>query len=66
MLCKVRFKDRRPTRPLAIIHRRSEQPSLAASKFLELLTLAEESPKRKPAEDPALADLANRGVGEGL
>jgi DNA-binding transcriptional LysR family regulator len=66
MLCAIRFKDRQPTRPLAIIHRRSEQPGLAASKFLELLTLADRSPGLKPTEDPALADLANRGIGEGL
>jgi DNA-binding transcriptional LysR family regulator len=66
MLCAVRFKDRRPTRPLAIIHRRSEQPGLAASRFLELLRQAEGAPASKPADDPALADAANRGIGEGL
>jgi DNA-binding transcriptional LysR family regulator len=63
----VRFKDRRPTRPLAIIHRRSEQLGLAASRFLELLTLAEEAPSLKPPEAPAFAsDAAKHGVGEGL
>jgi DNA-binding transcriptional LysR family regulator len=67
MLSSVRFTDRRPTRPLAIIHRRSEQLGLAASRFLELLTLAEDSPASKPVEDPAFAsDAANRCVGEGL
>lgn len=45
----VRFRDRRPTRPLAIIHRRSEQLGLAAARFLELLT-ADEAPSPKPAE----------------
>jgi DNA-binding transcriptional LysR family regulator len=63
----VRFKDRRPTRPLAIIHRRSERLGLAASRFLELLTLAEGAPASKPPEAPAFAsDAANRGEGEGL
>jgi DNA-binding transcriptional LysR family regulator len=63
----VRFKDRRPTRPLAIIHRRSEQLGLAASRFLELLTLVEGSPASKPFEDPAFAsDASKRSIGEGL
>jgi DNA-binding transcriptional LysR family regulator len=63
----VRFKDRRPTRPLAIIHRRSEQLGLAASRFLELLTLAEGSPGSRPPEGPAFAsDAPRRGAGEGL
>jgi DNA-binding transcriptional LysR family regulator len=66
MICSVRFKDRRPTRPLAIIHRRSEQLGLAASRFLELLTLAEATVTSKPSESKALADAANRGIGEGL
>ena len=62
----VRFKDRRPTRPLAIIHRRSEQLGLAASRFLELLTLAEGSPAPGPPGDPAYAsDASKRGIGEG-
>jgi len=50
----VRFQDRRPTRPLAIIHRRSEQLGLAASRFLELLTLAEG------------ASVSKRSVGEAI
>ncbi len=63
----VRFKDRRPTRPLAIIHRRSEQLGLAASRFLELLTVADDSPVSKPAEGPAFAsDAPKQGVGEGI
>jgi DNA-binding transcriptional LysR family regulator len=66
MICAVRFKDRRPTRPLAIIHRRSEQLGLAASRFLELLTLTDEPPASKPTEEKALADAANRGIDEGL
>jgi DNA-binding transcriptional LysR family regulator len=66
MLCAVRFKDRRPTRPLAIIHRRAEQPGLAASRFLDLLTLNDGSAASKPVEDKALADAANRGTVEGL
>jgi DNA-binding transcriptional LysR family regulator len=37
----VRFRAPRPTRPLAIIHRRSEPLGLAASRFLALLTAAE-------------------------
>lgn len=65
-LCCVRFKDRRPTRPLAIIHRRSEQLGLAASRFLELLTLADGSTELgpKPSEGPAFASDAasKRGV----
>jgi hypothetical protein len=35
---------RRLTRPLAIIHRRSHQLGLTASRFLELLTCEAESP----------------------
>ncbi len=66
MLCAVRFKDRRPTRPLAIIHRRAEQPGLAALRFLELLTLDVATPESKPPEDPALADAANHAIGDGL
>ena len=63
----VRFKDRRPTRPLAIIHRRSEPLGLAASRFLELLTLAEGPAGSKPSDAPALAsDASKRGVGEGI
>jgi DNA-binding transcriptional LysR family regulator len=66
-ICCVRFKDRRPTRPLAIIHRRSEQLGLAASRFLELLTLAEGAPASKPPEAPAFAsDGSKRVVGEGI
>jgi DNA-binding transcriptional LysR family regulator len=66
-LCGVRFKDRRPTRPLAIIHRRSEQLGLAASRFLGLLTLADGSPASKPAEGSALAaDAPGWAAGEGL
>jgi DNA-binding transcriptional LysR family regulator len=66
-LCCVRFKDRRPTRPLAIIHRRSEQLGLACSRFLELLTVADDSPVSKPADGPAFAtDAPQLGVGEGL
>lgn len=66
-LCSVRFRDRRPTRPLAIIYRRSDQLGLAASRFLELLTLAEGSSALKPTADPAfVADAANPSVGEGL
>ncbi len=62
----VRFKDRRPTRPLAIIHRRSERLGLAASRFLELLTLAEGVEPSKPVEAPAFApDAVRQGVGEG-
>ena len=61
----VRFRDRKPTRPLAIIHRRSEQLGLAASRFLELLTLAEGPSGSKPPEGAALAsDAARRGVGD--
>ncbi len=63
----VRFRDRRPVRPLAIIHRRSEQLGLAASRFLELLTMAEDEPAAMPADGRALAsDAPKRGVGEGL
>jgi DNA-binding transcriptional LysR family regulator len=63
----VRFKDRRPTRPLAIIHRRSEQLGLAASRFLELLTLDEGAPGSKPPEAPTFAsDASKRVVGEGI
>jgi DNA-binding transcriptional LysR family regulator len=59
----IRFRDRRPTRPLAIIHRRSEQLGLAASRFLDLLTAAEEP----SADGPAFAaDGPARGSGEGL
>jgi DNA-binding transcriptional LysR family regulator len=62
----VRFRDRRPTRPLAIIHRRAERLGLAASRFLELLTLAEALPATKPTEGPAFAsDAPKRGV-EGI
>ena len=62
----VRFKDRRPTRPLAIIHRRSEQLGLAASRFLELLTSVEGASASKPPENPAYAsDGSIRSVGEG-
>jgi len=45
----VRFRDRRPTRPLAIIHRRSDQLGLAASRFLGLLTAPDVAPA--PARD---------------
>jgi DNA-binding transcriptional LysR family regulator len=58
----VRFRDRRPTRPLAIIHRRSERLGLAAARFLELLTAVEAvaaSPaaegSSKPVDGAALA-----------
>jgi DNA-binding transcriptional LysR family regulator len=37
-LVAVRFADHRLTRPLAIIHRRSGQLGLTASRFLKLLT----------------------------
>ncbi len=63
----VRFKDRRPTRPLAIIHRRADPLGLAASRFLEMLTLADGSAASKPPESPAFAsDAPKRGVGEGI
>jgi DNA-binding transcriptional LysR family regulator len=63
----VHFKDRRPTRPLAIIHRRAEPLGLAASRFLELLTLAEIPAAGKPTEAPAFApDALKRGVGEAI
>jgi DNA-binding transcriptional LysR family regulator len=63
----VRFRDRRPTRPLAIIHRRSEQLGLAASRFLELLTLPDDSPASRPSDGPAFAvDAPTRAIGEGL
>lgn len=63
----VRFKDRRLTRPLAVVHRRSESLGLAASKFLELLTLAEGPAGLKPPEAPAFAsDAWKHGVGEGI
>ena len=64
----VRFKDRRLTRPLAIIHRRSGSLGLAASRFLELLTLAEGGAGSKPPEAPAFAPNASTtrdGLGEG-
>jgi DNA-binding transcriptional LysR family regulator len=65
-LRSVRFRDRRPTRPLAIIHRRSEQLGLAASRFLGLLTQAEGAPAARPLEGPAFASEApQRGPGEG-
>ena len=53
----VRFRDRKPTRPLAIIHRRPEQLGLAASRFLELLTTEETAVETaiKPDDGPALA-----------
>ena len=59
-LCCVRFKDRRPTRPLAIIHRRSEQLGLGASRFLELLTLAEgpAAHRNLPKARPFASDAA--------
>ena len=63
----VRFRDRRPTRPLAIIHRRSESLGLAASRFLELLSLAETSAASKPSESPTLAsDASKRRDDEGI
>jgi len=61
----VRFRDRRPTRPLAIIHRRSDQLGLAASRFLGLLMAPEEAVAAglKPADGPALArDAQGRGA----
>ena len=62
----VRFRDRRPTRPLAIIHRRSDQLGLAASRFLEMLMAPEETPSSKPADGSAfLADAPQRGGGGG-
>ena len=51
----IRFRDRRPTRPLAVIHRRSDPLGLATSRFLGLLTGPEEVAGSKPAEDAALA-----------
>jgi len=51
----IRFRDRKPTRPLAIIHRRSEPLGLAASRFVGFLTAPEGGPGSKPAEGPALA-----------
>ena len=66
----VRFtKERRPTRPLAIIHRRSERLGLAASRFLELLTLDEGAMATTAAalKPPAFAaDASGHGLGEGL
>ncbi len=66
MIRAIRFQDRRPTRPLAIIHRRSEQPGLAASRFLELLTRVDGTTGLKPVEAIALADPANRGIVGGV
>ncbi|WP_435021201.1 LysR family transcriptional regulator [Tundrisphaera sp. TA3] len=57
----VRFRDPRPTRPLAIIHRRSEQLSLAAGRFLELLTT-----KEAPAAPPAVEVAAKPDDGAAL
>jgi len=66
----VRFRDRRPTRPLAIIHRRSEQLGLAASRFLGLLRAPEpeEAPGSRPSADgTAFArDVQDQGNGDGL
>ena len=49
----IRFRDPKPTRPLAIIHRRTEQLGLAAARFLELLTTQDQA---TPA--PAAAAIA--------
>ena len=34
----IRFRDQKPVRPLAVIHRRGDPLSLASSRFLEFLT----------------------------
>ncbi len=61
----IRFRDRRPTRPLAIIRRRSDQLGLAASRFLDLLTAPEGVSASKPSEKAALArDGQGRGAGD--
>ncbi len=50
----VRFAERRPTRPLAIIHRRAARLGLAASRFLDLLTADAAGPSPpKPAAEGA-------------
>lgn len=41
-LAAVPFRGHRPTRPIAVIHRGAGQLSLSASRFLELLTHAED------------------------
>ncbi len=46
-LAAVPLRDARLTRPLAIIHRRSGELGLTASKFLKLLTAAEEAAARE-------------------
>ena len=40
----IRFRDHRPTRPLAIIHRRGDPLPLAAARFLDFLTAPEAEP----------------------
>ncbi len=44
-LAAVPFRDRRLTRPIALIHRGSGQLGVTASRFLELLTHAEDEPE---------------------
>ncbi|WP_435011316.1 LysR family transcriptional regulator [Tundrisphaera lichenicola] len=68
----IRFREPRPTRPLSIIHRRSDQLGLATSRFLALLTADAEpsapvTASKSTADGPAFAaDAPKRGAGEGL
>ena len=50
----VRFRDHRPTRPLAIIHRRGDPLPLAATRFLDFLTAPEPAPCAATSAEPAL------------
>ena len=49
----IRFRDHRPMRPLAIIHRRGDPLPLAAARFLEFLTAPDPAPCAEASAEPA-------------
>ena len=57
-LAAVSFSDARPTRPLAIIHRRGDGLTVAASRFLDLLRAEGDAPKTTPPATAALLATA--------
>jgi DNA-binding transcriptional LysR family regulator len=57
-LAAVPFRDHRPTRPLAILHRGGGQLGLPASRFLDLLRRGGDEPAEAPAVASASAEDA--------
>jgi DNA-binding transcriptional LysR family regulator len=61
-LAAIRFSDFELTRPLAIIHRKSEPLGLTATRFLALLSdgIADATPEDDPSPSPALFKAEGR------